>query len=737
MSSHKYKILNSKGGLEKYLPIIIKGCKHTKYCSFDFESTGGAVPLDDFKLTMIGISFQPGFAYIIPLAHNESTHKKNWLDILRLFAKEVLMDKTIVKVSQNCKYEIKCLMRFGLDYDGFMFDTMLAKYLLKEERPNDLGSIVRMVFDDYHDYKDDTEQLAKKAGGWAAIPLLELSKRCALDSDLTLRLAIYFEPKLIKLGFYKLFRNLLIPDTKVLAESEFHGFHLDIPHFKKLDRLYTKRLAKMELKMRKVKQVRIYEKYEIEQTKKELIAQLQKELEDKKANNASPKVISNHREKLSRIIAGNYTTNKEKALFEPINFNSPTQLKDLFFYSKKGFKFDVFKFTKGKDKKPTDNASTDEETLLALEKQDKTGFIKTLLELRGLSTLHGTFVKGILERQVNGKIYPNFMLHTTVTGRLSSTNPNCQNIPRTTTNKDIKRGFLPPPGYLLLEVDYSQAELRIVAELAEDKAMIEIFKKGYNIHVATACKVYKALDRYDEIKKIIKIGENMEPKDLIKPENKDYLFWVKAKKKAKTINFGILYGQGIKKLAEGMGATEQEAQKFMDEWFKAYPQVTVWIKKQQAFAKKNGYVYNIFGRKRRLPDAMYSEREAKNDKRIGGLRAEALRQSVNAPIQGGSSDICQLAAVEIYEERRQGKLPFYMRQIYTVHDSLGYPILPEDIHEVVPKIIKICSNPNIEKWFGFKLKHVDMKVSPEIGIHWADLGEWDPNKDYTKVELIH
>lgn len=318
----------------------------------------------------------------------------------------------------------------------------------------------------------------------------------------------------------------------------------------------------------------------------------------------------------------------------------------------------------------------------------------------------------------------------------SSTNPNLQNIPRTTTNPDIKRAFVPPPGHVILEVDYSQAELRIVAELAKDKAMIEIFAKNYNIHVATACKVYHALDRYEEIKKIIKIGENMEPADLVKPENKDFLFWVKAKKKAKTINFGILYGQGADKLAEGMEVSLEEAKKFIKEWGNAYPQVMQWIKHQQQYAHKHGYVYNIFGRKRRLPEAMLTETEAKNLGR-GWMRAEALRQSVNAPIQGGSSDICQLAAIEVYHERKQGKLPYYMRQLYTVHDSLGYMIRVEDIHDVVPKIIKVCSNPNIEKWFGFKLHHVDMKVSPEIGIHWADLGEYQKEINYTTLKLIN
>lgn len=734
--SHRYKLLSSKDLLEKYIPIIIKGCKKTRYCSFDFETNGEQVPSKTFFITLLGISYQPGLSFIIPLGHNESPIKKDWFKYLRQISKEILMDPSIVKIAHNCKYEIKCLHRFGLDYEGFMFDTMLAKYLLKEERPHGLGEIVKEVFPEFSSYKDDTEKLAKKHG-WANIPLKELSDRCALDTDLTLRLAIYFEPKLIENKFYKLFRNLLVPDTKVLAESELYGMPLDLNHLKALDKKYTSQLIKLDEKLRKKKRVTKYQAYRLKSLKSKYIAQLKDELNEKKKRGASALTIKNTENKISQILAGSFTTKKDQKLFEPINFASPDQLKDLLFYSKKGFKFDIVKYTKDKNNKTlTENASTDEETLLQLQKIDKSGFIKGLLEFRGLKTLHGTFVKGQLERQVNSTAYASFLLHGTVTGRLSSKDPNLQNIPRTTTNPDIKRAFLPPAGYALLEVDYSQAELRIVAELSEDPTMIDIFARNYNIHVATACRVYKELDRYDEIKKIIKIGEAMEAHELQKPENKDYLFWVKAKKQAKTINFGILYGQGPAKLAEGMGVSVEAAKEFIKLWFKAYPEVEKWISKQQKYAQKHGYVYNLFGRKRRLPDALLSEAQAKKYD-LSGKRAEALRQSVNAPIQGGSSDICQLAAVEIYEERFQGKLPFYMRQLYTVHDSLGYPILPEDIHSVIPKIIDICSNPNIEEWFGFKMKHVNMKVSPEIGVHWADLEEYNPEKDYSTLQLLH
>ena len=302
----------------------------------------------------------------------------------------------------------------------------------------------------------------------------------------------------------------------------------------------------------------------------------------------------------------------------------------------------------------------------------------------------------------------------------NSKNPNLQNIPRGTTAKDIKKMFVPPPGYLLLEVDYSQAELRLVAELSGDKAMIDIFSRGYNIHVATACKVNGAMERYNEIHKGI----------LKDPNHPDNFFWEKQKKRAKLINFGILYGQTEKKLSVELECSENEAKKFIQQWFDAYPQARKWIENQQKFAMKHGFVKNIFGRKRRLPNAMMTRDQAKRSN-LFGFWLESLRQAVNAPIQGGSSDLTQFASVIIREKILRHELPATLRQVYTVHDSIGYIIKPQDIHKVTPELVKVCANPDTKKYFGFALEKVVMKVSPEIGINWGSLEEYSPEADYT------
>lgn len=289
--------------------------------------------------------------------------------------------------------------------------------------------------------------------------------------------------------------------------------------------------------------------------------------------------------------------------------------------------------------------------------------------------------------------------------------PNLQNIPRDTTASDIKRMFIVPDGYILLEVDYSQAELRIIAEMSEDPSMIEIFRKNHNIHVATACKMFKG--QYEEVKAILKDSNHP-----------DWLKWEKQKKIGKSLNFSIIYQQGDKATAETLGVSEKKAAKFKDEWYAQFPKVKKWLKKQKNYAREHEYVYNFFGRKRRLYDI--------NSSRFG-LRSEAERQAINAPVQGSSGDFTLFSQVVIREEIMRGNLPSDLSHLYTVHDSIGYAIRPEDVHKTVPKLIKICDNPETMEFFGFKMKHVTMKVSAELGLHWADLKEYDPWTNYKNL----
>lgn len=193
-----------------------------------------------------------------------------------------------------------------------------------------------------------------------------------------------------------------------------------------------------------------------------------------------------------------------------------------------------------------------------------------------------------------------------------------------------------------------------------------------------------------------------------------------------TINFGIVYGQTAKKLANSLSSDDYpvsfaEAQEFLDNFNDQFPAIARYIRKQQRFAEKNGYVYNVFGRKRRLPNVVSEN---------WGLQSEALRQAINAPIQGAASDFALFSSVLIREYISKGILPSTLEQIGTVHDSLIFYIDPIDIHKAIPILSKICRNPETKTWFDFEIKGIEMKVDFEIGKNWGELSRYNPQENY-------
>lgn len=330
--------------------------------------------------------------------------------------------------------------------------------------------------------------------------------------------------------------------------------------------------------------------------------------------------------------------------------------------------------------------------------------------------------KIIMDLSVNDKhsyvTRSNFINCNTVTGRLSSRNPNLQNMPRDTTAKDIKYMFVCPKGKVMMQLDYSQAELRVVAGWSQDKQMLEWFRVGHDIHLATACKKYKI--SYEDAYKIYS-----------NEDDPNYKTWKVRRKQAKSIGFGVLYQQGPNHLKESLStpdhkATKEEAIEFLDEWFDTFPRIRKFVKKQQKFAEEHGYVVSPFGRKRRLPEA--------RNKREQGKYAKALRDAVNAPIQGTASDFALFSSILIREQIMQGKLPASIEQIGTIHDSIMFYLDPKDMNdEVVDHLFNICKDPDTQKYFGFKLKGITMAVDFELGLRWSKLKGYKRGTDYAEV----
>lgn len=528
----RYKIIRSF----KELKQLVEACLNTGYASVDFETNAEGIYKDTFKPTILSVSFQVGSGCSIPLQHfDESVKEIPWLKWLQYFGRRVVENPNIVKVAQNFKFDNQIFVKYGIYVRGTVIDTMLAKYLLNEEKPHGLKPMVAKYLPEFADYEkyDKFETIP-----WDKKPLEPLARYGCMDTDFTLRLALFLEKKLIDKGFYNLYRNLIMPASKVLQDAETNGLPIDLSFNDFLQDKYSKLIQETNDKLRSVRQIKRYQKYSLEQRKQVYIDKLTQEIEELSGDPKKVKSIKNREDKISRILAGEYKTNDEKKLIEPVNFNSTKQMVDLLYISPKGFKFPIVEYTKDKRNKPTDNPSTSEDTLIKISDQDKTGFIKSLLDLRGLDKMNSTYIVGLRELvQSDNKVHPTFLISGTTSGRLSSRNPNGQNIPKVMVNPDIKKQFIPPSGKLFLTYDYSQAELRILAHLANEETMLEWFRTGKDIHLASACKKY-----HEDYDKIIKIYED--------EQHELYPLWKKRRKQAKTINFGVCFSGDTEILTE-------------------------------------------------------------------------------------------------------------------------------------------------------------------------------------------
>ena len=715
---------------------VVKYCKMTGYCAHDYETSGHLSSDHRGYPTCISIAFQPGYAYVIPLAHKDSPLRKGnkWKRILKYIGRELIQNDRIVKVAHNFKFEHGWWLKYGIRPRGVILDTMLMKYLLNEKRPHDLKSLAYSFFPQYANYSikgEDTERTPEEVVQfWSNVPLETLAPYNALDSDLCLRLAIYLEQRIRECGFYQLYRNLLEMASYNLAEVESRGYLVDRPYLDGLCESYKTKIEEAEAKMYAVPSLIKYNKKRVKAAKKALLDGLLEQIEiktneldsttDKKKLGSLQRSITNLQKKYDNYSAGVGLTKKDKESLQPLNLKSVKQLIDFLYYNKYGLRLPIIKYTEDKKtKKPTKNPATSEDVLLELKDKDETGFIETLLKYREITKLYSTYIVGIRDiLNPDNTLHGSFLIHGTVTGRLSSRNPNLQNMPRDTTAKDIKYMFVCPKGKVMMQLDYSQAELRVVAGWSQDKQMLEWFRVGHDIHLATACKKYKI--SYEDAYKIYS-----------NEDDPDFKIWKVRRKQAKTIGFGVLYQQGPNHLKESLStpdhkATKEEAIEFLDEWFDTFPRIRKFVKKQQRFAEEHGYVVSPFGRKRRLPEA--------RNKREQGKYAKALRDAVNAPIQGTASDFALFSSILIREQIMQGKLPASIEQIGTIHDSLMFYLDPKDMNdEVVDHLFNICKDPDTQKYFGFKLKGITMAVDFELGLRWSKLKGYKRGTDYAEV----
>ena len=344
-------------------------------------------------------------------------------------------------------------------------------------------------------------------------------------------------------------------------------------------------------------------------------------------------------------------TQIEKNIYElaghQFNIASPKQVGEVL--------FGEMKIVDKPKKTKTGQYVTSEEVLQQL--RSKAPIVDHILEHRGLKKLLGTYVDA-LPKLINphtGHIHTSFNQAVTATGRLSSSDPNLQNIPvRGEDGKEIRKCFIPEPGCLFFSADYSQIELRVMAHLSGDKNMIEAFREGYDIHAATAARIYK-----EDINNVTR----------------------DQRTKAKRANFGIIYGITVFGLAERLEISRDEAKQLIDGYFETFPQVHDYMEKAKQLAREHGYAETFFHRRRYLPDITSHNATVRNF---------AERNAINAPIQGSAADIIKIAMIRIYERfHREG---IKSKMILQVHDELNFSVLPEEKEQVEKIVLEEMQN---------------------------------------------
>ncbi|EKB55710.1 DNA polymerase I [Bergeyella zoohelcum] len=585
---------------EKAQRILVQNLLEQKAVCFDTETTS----LDEMEAEIVGMSFsyKKGLAYYIPLSDNREEAQKT-IDIFKPFFEA----KTVMKIAHNFKYDYKVLKNYGVHFDGVLFDTMIAHYLLNPDGRHGMDYLSE-IYLNYIPISIET-LIGKKGKNQLSFRQVDREHQtlyAAEDADITFQLYEIFGPQLQKENLENLFFQIEMPLMKVLADMEREGIALDV----------------------------------------NWLLQESKDLEQD---------LKNIEQKIFTLTDNAF------------NLNSPKQLGEVL--------FDQLKLDPKAKKTKTGQYATSEEVLQKLAHTHP--IIPLILEYRTYQKLKSTYVDALPTQisKIDGRVHTSFSQTTAATGRLASLNPNLQNIPiRTERGQQIRGAFRAEKGKKIISADYSQIELRLIAEISGEKNMIEAFQKGEDIHASTAAKLFKI--PIDEVNKT-------------------------QRSQAKTVNFGIIYGQGAFALAEQTGLSRAEAKQMIDAYFQTYPTMKEWMTAQVKKARELGYVETLLGRKRHLKDIQSNNFV---------VRSHAERNAVNAPIQGSAADIIKIAMIEISKKLKEENRATKM--LLQVHDELIFEAPIEEV-EAVTALITSCMENAVKTT-------VPLLVEVGVGDHWLE-----------------
>jgi DNA polymerase-1 len=519
------------------------------------------------------------------------------------------------KVAHNGNYDMMALANAGMRLQGLWADTMIAAHLLGYRTLNLKGLVVTKL----NQEMTPIEALigtGRKQVTFDRVPIEQAAPYAAADARYTLELWHVLERELHQEEQMKLFQNVEMPLVPVLVRMQRHGIALDVPWLHQLSTQLSKQVADLEAK--------IYQAV------------------GHQFNIGSP-------QQLSRV------------LFEELHLLDWFKEQDL-----------------PRPKRTESGYSTDAQVL-----EDMTGshpVVELILEYRQLTKLKSTYIDA-LPAMVNprtGRVHTTFNQAGAVTGRISSSDPNLQNIPvRTDLGQMVRRAFIAEgvPSWTLLAADYSQIELRVLAHFCRDARLVEAFQRDEDIHRATAASSFRI------------------PPDKVTPEHR---------RLAKMINFGLLYGMSEFGLAQRSGLPREEAATVLKSYFESYPGILTYLEETKTKAQETGYVETVLGRRRAIPEVRSSNRQ---------VRAAAERMAVNMPIQGTAADIIKVAMLRLQE--RMDSLGLQSKMLLQVHDELIFEVPQEElevmtglVHELMPTAIELS---------------VPLKVDVKTGYRWSEM----------------
>lgn len=566
----RYALVETREAFEEFLSKL----RAAPRFAVDTETT--SLRCVDCDLVGLSFSWREGEAYYLPLRSRAGTTLPREEVLAKL--RPILEDPAVGKCGQNLKFDVQSIRTEGIDLQGIDFDSMVASYLLRPgERGHDLDTLAREVVGHK---KIATSELIGK--GREQISMLDVDTRrladyAGEDADMAWRVCERLRPEIDASPMRSLYYDVELPLVRVLADMEFEGVRLDVPHLRALSRELEERIEKLR--------GAIYE-----------------------------------------------------AAGREFSIDSPKQLAEILFDE---HKLRVVKRTKTA-------RSTDAEVLETLAVETAHPLPKLVLEYRELSKLKNTYVDPLpqLISPRTGRLHASFHQVVAATGRLSSSDPNIQNIPvRSPEGREIRKAFVPRDGdHVLVSADYSQIELRILAHFSRDPALVEAFRGDRDIHTFVAAEIAGV------------------PEDRVTRE---------MRSRAKAVNFGIIYGQGPQGLARSLGIPVREAARFIELYKKRYPGIVEFMAQCVAQAEKTGKVATILGRRRAIPEVR-SENRAR--------RALGERLAINTVIQGSAADMIKVAMVRLHARLRGASPP--ARLLVQVHDELVIEVRRDRAEEV-------------------------------------------------------